>query len=67
MNDLEIEGLLRDAGYQYDLAAGLYALLDGPEAEYYDAEEVSDTLEIPLDDLSRWEAEQRHADETSAE
>jgi len=67
MNDLEIEGLLRDAGYQYDLAAGLYALLDGPEAEYYDAEEVSDTLEIPLDDLCRWEAEQRHADETSAE
>ncbi|MGA3065719.1 MAG: hypothetical protein ABSF29_02610 [Tepidisphaeraceae bacterium] len=67
MNDTEIEGLLRDAGYQYDLAAGLYALVDGPEQEYYDAEEVSDTLEIPLDDLFRWESEQRHADETSRE
>ncbi len=67
MNDREIESLLTDAGYQYDLGAGLYALVDGPEAEYYDAEEISGLLEIPLDDLVRWEAEQRHADETSAE
>lgn len=66
MNDAEIEGLLSDAGYQFDLGAGLYALVDGPEAEYYDAEEVSNMLEIPLEDLFRWESEQRHADETSA-
>jgi hypothetical protein len=66
MNDREIESLLHDAGYLFDLGAGLYVFSDAPDAEYYDAEEVSGMLEIPLDDLTRWESEQRHADETSA-
>jgi hypothetical protein len=65
MNDREIESLLNDAGYQYDLGAGLYVISDAIEPEYYDAEEVSGMLEIPLDDLFRWESEQRHVDETS--
>jgi hypothetical protein len=58
---------LTDAGYQYDLGAGLYAMIDAQDAEYYEADEIAEMLDIPLDDLMRWESEQRHADETSAE
>jgi hypothetical protein len=63
MNDVEIESLLQGAGYQYDLGAGGYAFGDTDEADFFGTEEIADSLEIPLDDLIRWEAEQRHADE----
>ena len=63
MNDLEIENLLSIAGYQYDLGAGGYVQEDAEESDYFGSEEIADSLEIPLDDLLRWEAQLRHADE----
>jgi hypothetical protein len=63
MNDLEIESLLQSAGYEFDLGAGGYVMADTDEPDFFGTEEIADSLEIPLDDLIRWEAEQRHADE----
>jgi hypothetical protein len=63
MNDLEIESLLQSAGYEYDLGAGGYVYADAEEPDFFGTEEIADSLEIPVDDLIRWEAEQRHADE----
>jgi hypothetical protein len=67
MNDLEIESLLEESGYHYDLLSGLYLGPDGEEADFFDTEEVAGELEIPFDDLSRWETLQRHADEALGE
>jgi hypothetical protein len=64
MNDVEIESLLEDAGYQFDPVAGQYLSISS-EDEAYNSEDVADTLEIPLEDLMRWEEEQRQADETA--
>ncbi len=67
MNDVEIESLLEDAGYQYSLAEGTYLSGDETDGEIMDSETVADQLEIPLDDLERWEAEQRQADATTGD
>ncbi len=56
--------MLDDAGYQFDPVAGQYVAL-ASEDEAYNSEDVADQLEIPLDDLTRWEEEQRQADETA--
>ncbi len=65
MQDVEIESLLEDAGYTFNPASGRYdvvALGDDDEAMDQASEEVADILEIPLEDLQRWEEEQREAD-----
>ncbi|MGD1278772.1 MAG: hypothetical protein ABR964_16285 [Tepidisphaeraceae bacterium] len=67
MNDLEIESLLQDAGYRFDLAAGLYIVSDGDEGDFFDTQDIADELEIPVDDLIRWEAQQRYADDIAAD
>jgi hypothetical protein len=64
MNDLEIESLLEESGFYFDLVSGLYVGPNGEEADLFDTEDVAGELEIPFDDLSRWEILQRHADET---
>ncbi len=56
MNDVELESLLEEAGYRYDPVSERYVVTDD-ETEYT-TEEVADQLEIPLEDLVRWEAEQ---------
>lgn len=56
MNDVELESLLEEAGYQYDPINERY-ITAGDETEFT-TEEVADQLEIPLEDLLRWEAEQ---------
>ncbi len=60
MNDVEIESLLTEAGYRYDPLSGRYDVLDAADGEEnFPTEDVADQLEIPLDDLLRWEQEQR--------
>jgi len=60
MNDIEIESLLEEAGYRYAPATGRYAFIDtaAEDAEDYATEDVADQLEIPVEDLLRWEQEQ---------
>jgi hypothetical protein len=67
MNDVEIASLLDDAGYRYDPLAGLFFVAASRDDETYNAEDVADQLEIPLDDLIRWQQEQGHADEMAAD
>lgn len=56
MQDIEIDSLLADAGYQFDAPTGRYRPLDSAEGdEDYPTEDVADQLEIPIDDLIRWE------------
>lgn len=64
MNDVEIESLLSEAGYQYSVADGGYQTAGVEESELFGSEEIADQLEIPLEDLVRWEEEQRQADST---
>lgn len=62
MNDPEIESLLAEAGYTYDLAIGRYVPTDDAESEGYNTEDMAGIMEIPVDDLLRWEEEQQSAD-----
>ena len=66
MQDVEIESLLEDAGYAFNPTTGRYDVLatEQDDGEAYDqgSEEVADILEIPIEDLQRWEAEQMEAD-----
>src|SRR5262245_4733672 len=60
MHDIEIESLLNEAGYRYDAASGRYDAIDGDEDQGdYATEDVADQLEIPVEDLLRWEQEQQ--------
>lgn len=60
MNDVEIESLLNEAGYEYDVASRGYSPLGADEdTEVIASLDVSDELQIPLDDLLRWEEEQQ--------
>ena len=61
MQDVEIESLLEEAGYQYSVADGAYQTVGVAESELYGSEEIADQLEIPLEDLVRWEEQQREA------
>ncbi len=59
MQDVELESLLEEAGYQFDVATGRYRTSDAAEQDVdYATEDVADQLEIPIDDLVRWEQEQ---------
>ena len=61
MQDIEIESLLEEAGYRYVPATGRYvATLEvGADDEDYATQDIADQLDIPIDDLLRWEQEQR--------
>jgi hypothetical protein len=59
MNDVEIESLLSEAGYRYNPASARYDTVEGDEDQGDLAtEDVADQLEIPVEDLLRWEQEQ---------
>ena len=58
MNDVELESLISEAGYQFDPATGQY-IDTSDEETVYDSEQVADQLEIPLEDLQRWEEQQQ--------
>ena len=64
MNDVELESLLSEAGYQFDPVTGQYVDTSDEAGEtVYDSEQVADQLEIPLEDLQRWEEEQQVGNE----
>jgi hypothetical protein len=65
MNDTEIESLLEDAGYGYDLASGQFITQTSQETEIHSPKDVADELDIPVDDIIRWVQEQNHADEAA--
>jgi hypothetical protein len=59
MQDVELESLIQEAGYQFDIASGRYCTLDSGEGDVdYATEDIADQLEIPIEDLARWEQEQ---------
>ena len=65
MQDVEIESLLEEAGYAFNPLSGRYDIVGaGEDDETADqgSEDIADILEIPLDDLQRWEAEQLQQD-----
>jgi hypothetical protein len=61
MNDVEIASLLEEAGYRFVASAGGYAA-EGEDEIAYNSEDMADSLDIPLEDLKRWEDEQRAAE-----
>ena len=65
MQDVEIESLLQEAGYTVNPSSGLYESGQGEDTAEQDSETVADILEIPLDDLQRWEEEQQEEDRTA--
>ena len=59
MQDVELESLIQEAGYQFDLATSRYRTVDGVDGDVdYATEDIADQLEIPIEDLVRWEQEQ---------
>lgn len=59
MQDVELESLLTEAGYVYVPATGRYQAADAADGDVdYPTEDIADQLEIPIDDLVRWEQEQ---------
>ena len=68
MQDVEIESLLQDAGYMFNPSTGQYevenANADTDEVLEHNSEDVADILEIPIEDLQRWEQEQMEQDRT---
>lgn len=65
MQDVEIESLLEEAGYAFNTVSGRYDIVNaGEDDEVADqsSEDIADILEIPLEDLQRWEQEQLEAD-----
>ena len=68
MQDVEIESLLTEAGYQFNTVSGRYDIVGaGEEDEVADqsSDDIADILEIPLEDLQRWESEQLEADRST--
>ncbi len=60
MQDVELESLLQEAGYQFNPTIGRYATTDAQEQDVdYATQDVADQLEIPIEDLLRWEQEQK--------
>ena len=59
MQDVELESLIQEAGYQFDPATGRYRTTDAADEDVdYATEDIADQLEIPIEDLLRWEQEQ---------
>ncbi len=68
MQDVELESLLQEAGYVFVTETGRYVTTDAEEADVdYATEDIADQLEIPIEDLVRWEQEQVGADQGAAE
>ena len=61
MIDSEIDNLLTQAGYRYDLATGRYFLDDADDD--FATEDIADELNIPLSELLNWEDRQQHRDD----
>jgi hypothetical protein len=61
MMDVEIQSLLEEAGYDYDPVQACYITIAG-EPEEHSSEYIADELQIPLEDLQRWEIEQQEVD-----
>jgi hypothetical protein len=56
MEDVELESLIQEAGYQFDPGIGRYVVAGAGEGDVdYATEDIADQLEIPIDDLVRWE------------
>jgi hypothetical protein len=65
MQDMEIESLLEEAGYAFNVVSGRYDIVNSAEDDEVadqSSEDIADILEIPLEDLQRWEEEQMEAD-----
>jgi hypothetical protein len=59
MEDVELESLIQEAGYQFDAATGRYIVTGATDGDVdYATEDIADQLEIPIEDLVRWEQEQ---------
>ncbi len=59
MGNVELESLIQEAGYQFDPTIGRYVVSGSDEADVdYTTEDIADQLEIPIEDLIRWEQEQ---------
>jgi 3-polyprenyl-4-hydroxybenzoate decarboxylase len=66
VQDVEIESLLTEAGYQFMPASGRYEALDAVDDDVdYPTEDIADQLGIPIDDLIRWEEQQVEAADAS--
>jgi hypothetical protein len=66
MQDFEIQDLLAAAGYSFNTVSGRYDIVNaGEDDEVADqsSEDIADILEIPLDDLQRWEIEQAQSEQ----
>jgi hypothetical protein len=59
MQDVELESLIQEAGYQFDPSTGRYRTADATDEDVdYASQDIADQLEIPIEDLLRWEQEQ---------
>ncbi len=68
MQDFEIQDLLAAAGYSFNTISGRYDIVNAAEDDEVadqSSEDIADILEIPLDDLQRWEIEQVQAEQTT--
>jgi 3-polyprenyl-4-hydroxybenzoate decarboxylase len=62
MQDVELGSLIQEAGYQFDPTTGRYKTVDAADEDVdYATEDIADQLEIPIEDLVRWEQEQTGA------
>ncbi len=63
MEDVELESLIQEAGYQFDPTIGRYLVAGSEDGDVdYSTEDIADQLEIPIEDLIRWEQEQTKAE-----
>jgi hypothetical protein len=68
MQDVEIESLLTEAGYRFSPATGRYETADAEADDLdYPTEDIADQLQIPVDDLIRWEESQVASSDSGAE
>jgi 3-polyprenyl-4-hydroxybenzoate decarboxylase len=59
MQEVELASLLQEAGYVFDPSTGRYQTADAVDGDVdYATEDIADQLQIPIDDLMRWEQEQ---------
>ncbi len=61
MNDSDIDRLLYDAGYRYDLATGRYCRDDGDDD--FPTEDIAEELRVNIDQLLAWEDRQQNRDD----
>ncbi len=67
MENVEIESVLEEAGFLYDIGAHRFVSDNSEDTdECYEAQDIADALDIPLEDLARWEQLQQHRDDAMA-